>query len=363
MAPRTKLLKHKAPGTDAPAEKAQISGWERSKISAQDQKMLKKLGLLKKQESLKFPGDESLPHPPIGFRVTFIDFLIRGLSTPIHEFLRGLLFIYGIQLHQLTPNSLLHISIFITLCECFLGIHPHWGLWKRIFYLRRNNSRNVIYNVGGVCICVRPDVDYFDVKFPDSVQGWRKKWLYIQDESTPSQEYGIAPFEAAEEIQRRRSWDTEATAEEKEATEALMTRIHQLQNTDGKELSGVQILAYFIRIRVQPLQARKNPLWMYSGAKDVDRLSKDLSVKDLEKLIRRFTSLNKNHPVPSSCRVKPYSASHALPQVSVSSCCILYCLSTAADFPRVLIFCLLCFLFCRTIKFSLLFPHFLKVER
>ena len=319
MAPRTKQCKNKAPGTDEPAEKAQISGWERSKISAQDQKMLKKLGLLKKQESLKFPGDESLPHPPIGFRVTFIDFLIRGLSTPIHEFLRGLLFIYGIQLHQLTPNSLLHISIFITLCECFLGIHPHWGLWKRIFYLRRNNSRNVIYNVGDVCICVRPDVDYFDVKFPDSVQGWRKKWLYIHDESTPSQEYGIAPFEAAEEIQRRRSWDTEATAEEKEATEALMTRIHQLQNTDGKELLGVQIIAYFIRIRVQPLQARKNPLWMYSGAKDVDRLSKDLSVKDLEKLIRRFTSLNKNHPVPSSCRVKPYSDSHALPQVSVSS--------------------------------------------
>ncbi|KAK1670423.1 hypothetical protein QYE76_058582 [Lolium multiflorum] len=314
MAPRTKLLKNKAPGTDTPMEKAQVSGWERSKISAQDQKMLKKLGLLKKQESLKFPGDESFPHPPIGFQVTFIDFLICGLSTPIHEFLRGLLFIYGIQLHQLTPNSILHISIFITLCECFLGIHPHWGLWKCIFYLWRNNSRNVVYNVGGVCICVRPDVDYFDVKFPDSVQGWRKKWMYIQDEYIPSQEYGIAPFEAAEEIQRRRSWNTEATAEEKAATEALMNRIHQLQNTDREELSGVQITAYFLRIRVQPLQARKNPLWMYSGAKDVDRLSKDLSMKDLEKLIRHFTSLSKKHEVPSSCRVEPYSASHALPE-------------------------------------------------
>ncbi|KAK1621250.1 hypothetical protein QYE76_026767 [Lolium multiflorum] len=54
---------------------------------------------------------------------------------------------------------------------------------------------------------------------------------------------------------------------------------------------------------------------MYSGAKDVDRLSKDLSVKDLEKLVRRFTSLSKKHEVPSSCRVEPYSASHALPQV------------------------------------------------
>jgi hypothetical protein len=97
------------------------------------------MGLLKNKEALEMPGDEISPCPPIGFRVTFVDFLIRDLAVPVHEFLRGLLFIYGIQLHQLTPNSLLHISIFITLCECFLGIHPHWGLWKRIVYLRRNN--------------------------------------------------------------------------------------------------------------------------------------------------------------------------------------------------------------------------------
>ena len=153
-------------------EPTQVSGWERSKISKQDLKTLKTLGLLKK-EALIFPGEESFPTPRIGYRVTFVDHLIRGLSTPIHEFLRGLLFVYGIQLHQLTPNSILHISIFITLCECFLGTHPHWGLWKRIFYLRRNSSRNVAYNVGGIVICVRPEVDYFDVKFPDSVQGWR----------------------------------------------------------------------------------------------------------------------------------------------------------------------------------------------
>ncbi|KAM0825031.1 hypothetical protein ACQ4PT_069829 [Festuca glaucescens] len=314
MAPRSKQCTKRAPGTEESAEKAKISGWERSKLSAQDQKLLKKMGLLNK-EAIKMPGDESSPHPPIGFRVTFVDFLIRGLAVPVHEFLRGLLFIYGIQLHQLTPNSLLHISIFVTLCECFLGIHPHWGLWKRIFYLRRNNSKNVAYNVGGVCICVRPDIDYFDVKFADSVQGCRKKWLYIKDESSDAQEYGLAPFDAAEEIQRRKSWDAEATTEESAATDALITRIHELQNTDGAELSGVQIIAHFLRIRVQPLQARKNPLWMYTGAKDVDRISDDLSVKDLEKLVRRFTSLNKNHEVPSSCRVEPFSGSHALPKV------------------------------------------------
>ncbi|KAK1684227.1 hypothetical protein QYE76_045075 [Lolium multiflorum] len=312
MPPRTKFTKHTASRTNPPMEPTEISVWERSNISNQDLKTLKTLGPMKKEEGLIFPGEESFPTPRIGYRVTFVDHLIRGLSTPIHEFLRGLLFVYGIQLHQLTPNSILDISIFITLCECFLGTHPHWGLWKRIFFLWRNRSRNVAYNVGGVVIYVRPEVDYFDVKFPDSVQGWHRRWLYIQEKDVDSQEYNIAPFDGAEKILRRRSWDAEATDEEKTATDALMKRIHKLQNTRGKELSGVQITAHFLRIRVQPLQARKNLLWMYVGEEDVDRISEDLSVKDLERLVRRFSSLSKKQEVPASWRVEPYSGNHTL---------------------------------------------------
>ncbi|KAK1669683.1 hypothetical protein QYE76_057842 [Lolium multiflorum] len=287
--------------------------WERSKISNQDANLMKRLGLMKKEGAIRFPSEESYPKPPMEYRVSFVDHLIRGLSTPIHDFLRGLLFVYGIQLHHLTPNSILHISIFITLCECFLGVAPNWALWKRIFCIRRNGSHNVTYNIGGVVICVRTDVDYFDVKFPDSVQGWRKRWLYIHEESANSVEHNIIPFDGNAKIQRRRSWDAEASEEEKKATEALMSRIRQLQNTRGKELSGVQITAYFLRIRVQPLQARKNPLWTYSGENDANRISGNLSTKDLEKLVRRLSRLGKD-PVPSSCRVEPYSSTNPLPK-------------------------------------------------
>ncbi|KAK1646648.1 hypothetical protein QYE76_064453 [Lolium multiflorum] len=211
--------------------------WERSKISTQDINLLKKLGINKKPKALCFPSEESYPTPPMGYRVSFVDHLIRGLSAPIHPFLRGLLFVYGLQLHHLTPNSILHISIFITLCEAFLGVQPNWALWKRILFCRRNGSPNVAYNIGGVVISVRPTVDYFDVKLPDSVQGWRKKWLYIQEENHGCAEDNIPPFDGAEKILRRRSWDADATEEEKASTEALMTRIHELQNTRGKELS------------------------------------------------------------------------------------------------------------------------------
>ncbi|KAK1653435.1 hypothetical protein QYE76_071240 [Lolium multiflorum] len=74
--------------------------WERSKISNQDLNMLKRLGLMKKEDAIRFPSEESYPNPPMEYRVSFVDHLIRGLSAPIHDFLRGLLFVYGIQLHQ-----------------------------------------------------------------------------------------------------------------------------------------------------------------------------------------------------------------------------------------------------------------------
>ncbi|KAK1668114.1 hypothetical protein QYE76_056273 [Lolium multiflorum] len=310
MPPRPKLTKHNTPHSMA-AQDLGDAVWERSKISPQDVNLLKKLGLSKKKDALLFPSEESYPTPPIGYRVSFVDHLIRGLSARIHEFLCGLLFVYGLQVHHLTPNSILHIAIFITLCEPFLGVHPNWALWKRIFLLRRNGSHNIAYNIGGVVICVRPDVEYFDVKFPDSVQGWRKRWLYVREECPDSQEFNIAPFDGSSTILRRRSWDAEATEDEKVATEALMTRIHELQNTRSQELSGIQITAYFLRIRVH---LYKNPLWMYAGDEDVDRLSIDLSVNDLEKLVRKISSLSKKDAIPSSCRVTPYSGTNVLPQ-------------------------------------------------
>jgi hypothetical protein len=85
-------------------------------------------GLIADGDQVIFPSTEHIPKLPRGYRVLFLAFLLRGLSFPTHEFLRGLLFVYGVQLHQLTPNSILHIACFVTLCESFLGIEPHWIL-------------------------------------------------------------------------------------------------------------------------------------------------------------------------------------------------------------------------------------------
>ncbi|KAK1662811.1 hypothetical protein QYE76_050970 [Lolium multiflorum] len=158
--------------------------WSASAISNRDINKLRALGFISASEDdIRLPGAVSRPKPPKGFTVMFTAFLFRGLSLPAHEFLRSLLFFYGIQLWQLTPNSILHLSIFITVCEAFLGIDPHWGLWRKIFYVKRHNDSNGPPVVGGVGFVVRKEVDYLDYPMKESVQGWRNKWFYLRDPS------------------------------------------------------------------------------------------------------------------------------------------------------------------------------------
>jgi hypothetical protein len=186
----------------AVAKKEKAAEWVASTFSKADLNKLCAVGLLSTTTEVMMPGKEIVPRPQQGFRVMFTQFLFRGLSLPVHEFLRGLLFVYGVQLHQLTPNSILHITCFVTLCECFLGIDPHWGLSRRIFCIRRNISRTAVHDVGGAIISTNGPAGYFDLWMHDSIQDWRKKWFYVMDEATAAQNYGLAPFDSTTEVQK-----------------------------------------------------------------------------------------------------------------------------------------------------------------
>ncbi|KAK1608015.1 hypothetical protein QYE76_031688 [Lolium multiflorum] len=148
-----------------------IRDWCASTISNRDVNRLCTLGFISSSvNDIHLPSPSSRPKPPKGFTVMFAAFLFRGLSLPAHEFLPSLPFVYGIQLWQLTPISILHLSIFITLCEAFLGIDPHWGLWRKIFYVKHHNGSDTPPPpvVGGVGFVVRKEVGYLNYPMKDS---------------------------------------------------------------------------------------------------------------------------------------------------------------------------------------------------
>jgi hypothetical protein len=133
------------PASTPPAPESSTAGpmpgdWPVSTTTKRDEKRARNLGIISSDEgNVILPGATSWPNPPSGFTVIFLSFLYRGLSPPAHKFLHHLLRVYEIQLWQLTPNSILHLAIFITLCEAFLGIEPHFSLWKKIFFVKRYN--------------------------------------------------------------------------------------------------------------------------------------------------------------------------------------------------------------------------------
>jgi hypothetical protein len=145
--------------------------WVPSLFEESDLKKAKKDGFLPEAVSIILPDDERIPSPPKGYRVMLLAFLLCGLSLPAQEFLCGLLFVYGVQLHQLMPNSILHIACFVTLCESFLGIDPHWVLWKFLFRLRPSVSLDKKPELGGAVVSVRYESHYLEFNMAASVQG------------------------------------------------------------------------------------------------------------------------------------------------------------------------------------------------
>jgi hypothetical protein len=170
--------------------------------------------------------------------------------------------------------------------------------------------------LGGAVVSVRPEAQYFEFSMAASVQGWRTKWFYIKDrKSSPEDKYGLPPFDASQEVKKLASWDMLPSDAEVEQILPLLSRIKALQGGQGGALSGIQLMAFFIQCRVQPLQHRLTKLWTYSGLEDPTRISEDLiDKKDVDKRVRILTKLTKEHAV-ADLAADYFDSVHPLPEV------------------------------------------------
>jgi hypothetical protein len=169
-----------------------------------------------------------------------------------------------VQLHQLTPNSILHIACFITLCESFLGIDPHWVLWKFLFCLHPSVSLDKNHELGGAIVSVRSESHYLEFNMAASVQGWRQKWLYIKDQkATASDQYGLPPFDANQNLTKLSTWDAPPLEAKVEVIKPLLTRIQRLKSAAGGGLIGTQLMAFFLQRRCCNISAWVCSPWHY----------------------------------------------------------------------------------------------------
>jgi hypothetical protein len=136
------------------------------------------------------PASEADPTPPPGYVVRFISFHERGFGVPASRFMRALLHHYGVELHNLNPNSIAQAAIFAAVCEGFLGIDPHRDLWTHLFsaefFAATTEAKKVRMAVraGGCTLQLRSGCtqQYIPASLASSNKGWQNRWFYLRND-------------------------------------------------------------------------------------------------------------------------------------------------------------------------------------
>ena len=133
------------------------------------------------------PGQHWVPTLGPGEIVLFVSFIHAGLCLPASAFLHRFLSYFGISLNHLAPNVVLYLSIFVHLCETFLGIPPSLSLFRYFFRLKPQPRRDDTHVLGGYGIqfCQGLKSKFFDYDLVDSVRDWRADWFYAANMIPP----------------------------------------------------------------------------------------------------------------------------------------------------------------------------------
>ena len=122
-----------------------------------------------------------IPTPKSGERVVFVSHFLHGLGFTLSPFVRGLMFYYGLDFHDLAPDSVLIMSTFIVTCEAFLRTPPHFGLWPKTFDVRPRATEMEQAECGNVMISKLASAVWFDGSFAKSSDLWQQGWFYINE--------------------------------------------------------------------------------------------------------------------------------------------------------------------------------------
>jgi hypothetical protein len=92
-------------------------------------------GLLRPKAEVEWraAAREQFPSKDVKEQVVFASFFEHGFNLPAGDFFRRLLYYYQLELVHLIPNSITVVFTFIHLCEAYLGISPHFLLWRYFF--------------------------------------------------------------------------------------------------------------------------------------------------------------------------------------------------------------------------------------
>jgi hypothetical protein len=231
--------------------------WETSTVMKEQIQVLANRGLLRPKSQAGWrpaTGEEFLTEGT-GKVVVFLAHIECGFGVSTGDFLRGLLHFYRIELVHLSLNLITIISTFLHLCEAYLGIAPHFHLWRHFFELKKTGKGAVI---GNVSFMLRQNMksEYIDLTLLDNTTGWKQGWFYLDNPAPTLKERtgrALVPYP---------EWTNQLASQDTVELQPLLDDLEQLK-ADG--LTGVRVAISFFHRLIQPLQDRAHLAFEYWG--------------------------------------------------------------------------------------------------
>jgi hypothetical protein len=208
--------------------------------------------------------------------------------VPASRFMRAILHVYGVELHNLSPNSISQAAIFAAVCEGYLGIDPHWDLWTHFFsaelFASPTGERRVraAVRADGCILHLRQAraPQYIPAILVSSNKGWQCRWFYLRNVDGRLPSFSQRVVTAAAD-----AWRYGTPHDRQKNLQPLLKALEELRKGG---LTAAGVIAAIHRRRVLPLTKRRLPLWEMTPEADLEglRMSSDpLPVDDLHRRV------------------------------------------------------------------------------
>ena len=167
------------------------------------------------------------------------------------------MFYYGLDFHDLAPDSILHISSFIVVCEAFLCITPHFVLWLKTFNVKPKTIDGRHVECGGAIISKGTDALWPKGSFPEVSNLWQREWFYIT--APRGTKRAAPPVFRPGPLPQLASWaNVGLNWGPANDVPMLQSRILELLERDISLVSIIQVM-----LVKRMLSCKHRPLWMW----------------------------------------------------------------------------------------------------
>ncbi|XP_035815919.1 uncharacterized protein [Zea mays] len=132
---------------------------------------------------IRFGGEETTPKPEKDEIVIFKSFLKAGLRFPLNRMIADVLQKFGIYFHQLTPNAIVRLSVYIwalrsqavePFAEGFCRVHE-------LHYQTKDRKDGLHENFGCYNFAYRKTTKFPIISYQSKwLAGWKSEWFYVK---------------------------------------------------------------------------------------------------------------------------------------------------------------------------------------